>query len=65
MSTNILLNSINDVKSFVNTVSKYNCDVDLISGRYVIDAKSNTFTIFANILTYRKVYKYAICLFKV
>ncbi len=40
MSTNILLNSINDVKSFVNTVSKYNCDVDLISGRYIVDAKS-------------------------
>ena len=36
----ILLNTINDVKSFVNIVSKYEFDVDLISGRYAIDAKS-------------------------
>ena len=37
---NIMLNTINDVKVFVNTVSKYDFDVDLISGRYAIDAKS-------------------------
>ena len=37
---NILLNSINDVKNFVNTVNKYDFDVDLTSGRYVVDAKS-------------------------
>ena len=37
---NIMLNTINDVKAFVNTVSKYDFDVDLISGRYAIDAKS-------------------------
>ncbi len=37
---NLLLNSINDVKEFVNTVSKYDFDVDLTSGRYVVDAKS-------------------------
>ncbi len=37
---NILLNSINDVKNFVNIVSKYDFDVDLTSGRYVVDAKS-------------------------
>ena len=36
----ILLSTINDVKSFVNIVSKYDFDVDLISGRYAIDAKS-------------------------
>ena len=36
----ILLNTINDVKCFVNAVSKYDYDVDLISGRYAIDAKS-------------------------
>lgn len=36
----MLLNSINDVKDFVNTVSKYDFDVDLVSGRYVVDAKS-------------------------
>ena len=37
---NILLSSINDVKDFVNIVSRYDFDVDLTSGRYVVDAKS-------------------------
>lgn len=37
---NIMLNSINDVKTFVNAVNKYDFDVDLTSGRYVVDAKS-------------------------
>lgn len=37
---NIMINSINDVKDFVNIVSKYDFDVDLTSGRYVVDAKS-------------------------
>ncbi|MDO5409236.1 MAG: HPr family phosphocarrier protein [Lachnospiraceae bacterium] len=37
---NIMLNSIDKVKSFVNTLTKFDCDFDLISGRYVIDAKS-------------------------
>ena len=36
----ILLSSINDVKNFVNLVSRFDCDVDLVSGRYVVDAKS-------------------------
>ena len=36
----ISLNSIDKVKSFVNTISQYSFDFDLISGRYVIDAKS-------------------------
>ncbi len=36
----IMLNSIADVKEFVTTVSKYDFDVDLESGRYAIDAKS-------------------------
>lgn len=39
-SFNIILKSINDVKDFVNTVNKYDFDVDLTSGRYVVDAKS-------------------------
>jgi len=39
-SANISLNTINDVKVFVNIVAKYDFDVDLISGRYAIDAKS-------------------------
>ena len=36
----ISLNSIDKVKSFVNNVGKYPNDFDLVSGRYVIDAKS-------------------------
>ena len=36
----ISLNSIDRVKSFVNTINQYDYDFDLISGRYVIDAKS-------------------------
>lgn len=36
----ISLNSIDKVKSFVSEISKFNFDFDLISGRYVIDAKS-------------------------
>ncbi|MBE6907617.1 HPr family phosphocarrier protein [Marasmitruncus massiliensis] len=39
-STVIKLDTINDVKNFVNTVSKYDFDVDLVSGRYAVDAKS-------------------------
>ncbi len=37
---NIMLKSINDVKDFVNFVNKYDFDVDLTSGRYIVDAKS-------------------------
>lgn len=36
----ISLNSIDKVKILVNELVKYNSDFDLISGRYVIDAKS-------------------------
>ena len=36
----ISLDSIDKVKSFVNDISKFNSDFDLVSGRYVIDAKS-------------------------
>jgi len=39
-SFNIIINSIDDVKNFVNIVSKYDFDIDLISDRYVVDAKS-------------------------
>lgn len=38
--TTIQLSAINDVKDFVNTVIRFNYDIDLISGRYAIDAKS-------------------------
>ena len=36
----ISLNSIDRFKSFVNDINRYDCDFDLVSGRYIIDAKS-------------------------
>ena len=36
----ISLNSIDKVKSFVNEITKFDYDFDLVSRRYVIDAKS-------------------------
>ena len=37
---NILLKEINDVKNFVNIVCRFDTEMDLSSGRYVVDAKS-------------------------
>lgn len=37
---NIMLNSIVDVKEFVNIVSRFPYEIDLSSSRYVVDAKS-------------------------
>lgn len=34
------LKSINDVKEFVRIVNEYPYEVDLASGRYIVDAKS-------------------------
>ena len=39
-SVQINLNSIEKVKSFVNEITKFTAEFDLVSGRYVIDAKS-------------------------
>lgn len=36
----VSLQAINDVKQFVNIVMKYDFDIDLVSGRYAVDAKS-------------------------
>ena len=36
----ISLNSIDKVKALVNDITKFDYDFDLVSGRYVIDAKS-------------------------
>ena len=36
----VSLNSIDKVKHFVNDLNRFDCDFDLVSGRYVIDAKS-------------------------
>ena len=38
--TTVNLQAINDVKEFVNIVMKYDFDIDLVSGRYHVDAKS-------------------------
>ena len=39
-TVHISLNSIGKVNSFVNTIYQFDYDFDLISARYVIDAKS-------------------------
>ena len=39
-TVSISLNSIDKVKSFVNALTRFDDDFDLVSGRYVIDAKS-------------------------
>lgn len=39
-TVSITLNSIDKVKNFVNTITHFESDFDLVSGRYVIDAKS-------------------------
>lgn len=36
----ILLKSIADVKKFVQTITMFNGDFELISGKYIVDAKS-------------------------
>ena len=36
----IRLVSIDDVKDFVGVITGFNCEVDVVSGRYVVDAKS-------------------------
>ena len=39
-TVHISLNSIDKVKAFVNEITRFDNDFDLVSGRYVIDAKS-------------------------
>ena len=39
-TVHISLNSIDKVKAFVNDITKFDNDFNLVSGRYVIDAKS-------------------------
>lgn len=38
--TTVSLQAINDVKEFVNLVMRFDFDIDLVSGRYAVDAKS-------------------------
>ncbi len=39
-SANVLLSGVEEVKKFVNLVSAYDFNIELVSGRYVVDAKS-------------------------
>lgn len=36
----VRINSVDKVRDFVDTTTKLEFDVDLVSGRYVVDAKS-------------------------
>lgn len=36
----IILNDFEKIKNFTSKVSNFECDIDLVKGRYVIDAKS-------------------------
>lgn len=36
----VKITTIDDVKKFVSTVMKFDYEIDLVSGRYAIDAKS-------------------------
>ena len=38
--TQITLKSIQDIRSFVNEVTLLDYEVDLVQGRYIVDAKS-------------------------
>ena len=40
VTASIRLYTISDIRDFVNIASKYDFDIDLKSGRYVVDAKS-------------------------
>lgn len=36
----ITLGSIDDIKNLINVTNGEKCDIDLVSGRYIIDGKS-------------------------
>ncbi len=39
-SVKVSINTIEKIKSFVNDITKFEYDFDLVSGRYVVNAKS-------------------------
>lgn len=39
-TTKVFLKEINDVKDFVNILMRFGYDIELVSGKYVVDAKS-------------------------
>ncbi len=48
-TTTIRLSQIDDVKNFVNTIMRFDYDIDLASGRYAVDAKSNMVTFYVHL----------------
>lgn len=36
----VIVNTVDRVKEFVKIVEKVECDIDIVYGRYIIDAKS-------------------------
>lgn len=40
VKTVIKINSIDDIKKFQNEVLKFESDIDIVRGRYIVDAKS-------------------------
>ena len=38
--TTILLNTVDKIKDFVKITTRYACEFDLVSGRYIVDGKS-------------------------
>ena len=40
VNAKIRLYTISDIREFVNIATKYDFDIDLKSGRYIVDAKS-------------------------
>ena len=39
-SVNVSINTVEKIKSFVNDITKFEYDFELVSGRYVVNAKS-------------------------
>ena len=39
-SVKVSINTVDKVKSFVNDITKFEYDFDLVSGRYIVNAKS-------------------------
>lgn len=40
LNMKVKFDKVTDVTNFINQVSKLECETDLISGRYIVDAKS-------------------------
>lgn len=40
LEATIYLNSIDKVKNFVQNIAKFDCEVDIFAGKYIVDGKS-------------------------